>query len=416
MISLWMKIKKEVRKVVLKFGKDQCDFLIERFGLSEVYKQTYEDKNIMYKVKHDYLRKLDDKRSVIRNLSFYYYDEIKVSLPNLYYFWILLLTKKFSHSNFEGIFDITYSIMERIKQLFFTYSIIEDIIKGAKHYGNPDTFFVFFYHFSYFVSLVKTIGDNLAWMLKFYLDLNINHLSIDLSSDKFKAYLTPKTHYFDLVYSKNYYEEYKKLSDLRDIIQHRHIIRDIRAITKDKQNKILIPKDPEGFISKSLKLNKNRNNNQRILLTEDTSSAILDGLNEYYFLSESESLNDYEDPLVFCQRHTKGISLVIDGIFSRIVNETTRIFVGEVTYFYPKNNVAVINVSNELRIGDQILIEGKNTSLQQQNMSMEIEHNNVEKCEKGLAGIKVNGRVKPGDKIYKITKIDCSTFLRDILF
>lgn len=73
-------------------------------------------------------------------------------------------------------------------------------------------------------------------------------------------------------------------------------------------------------------------------------------------------------------------------------------------------------MSNELRIGDQILIEGKNTSLQQQNMSMEIEHNNVEKCEKGLAGIKVNGRVKPGDKIYKITKIDCSTFLRDILF
>ena len=65
--------------------------------------------------------------------------------------------------------------MERIKQLFFTYSIIEDIIKEAKQYGNPNTFFVFFYHFSYFVSLVKTIGDNLAWMLKFYLDLNINH-------------------------------------------------------------------------------------------------------------------------------------------------------------------------------------------------------------------------------------------------
>lgn len=253
-------------------------------------------------------------------------------------------------------------------------------------------------------------------MLKLYLDLNINHLSIDLSSDKFKACLTPKTHYFDLVYSKNYYEEYKKLSDLRDIIQHRHIIRDIRAITKDNQNKILIPKDPEGLISKSLKLNKNRNNNQRILLAEDTNSAILDGLNEYYFLSENESLNDYEDPLVFCQRHTKGISLVIDGIFSRIVNETTRIFVAEVTYFYPKNNVAVINLSNELRIGDQILIEDKNTSLQQQNISMEIEHNNVEKCEKGLAGIKVNGRVKPGDKIFKITKIDCSTFLRDILF
>jgi hypothetical protein len=178
-------VRKETDGAISKFGKDECDFLIDKFGLYEVYKDAFEDKNIMYKVKHDYDRKIG-RTIVTKNLSFYHFDEIKISLPHLYYFWILLLKKRFNHDNFEGIFDITYSIMERLKQLFFTYNIIEDTIKGAKHYGNPDTVFVFFYHFSYFVSLVKTIGDNLAWLLKLYLGLNLRYDNLDISTDKFK--------------------------------------------------------------------------------------------------------------------------------------------------------------------------------------------------------------------------------------
>lgn len=149
-------IKNEIKKAILQFGKKESDFLISKFELSDVYEGLYADKNIMYKVKHEYDRKIG-KATIKKNLSFHHFDEIKISLPHLYYFWILLLKNRFNHGNFGEIFDITFSIVERIKQLFFTYDIIEDTIKGAKHYGNPDTVFVFFYHFSYFVSLVKTL-------------------------------------------------------------------------------------------------------------------------------------------------------------------------------------------------------------------------------------------------------------------
>jgi hypothetical protein len=65
-----------------------------------------------------------------------------------------------------------------------------------------------------------------------------------------------------------------------------------------------------------------------------------------------------------------------------------------------------------LKIADEILIEGATTSLQQQNISMEIDYSKVEKCDNGLVGIKVNGRVRIKDKVYKIRKIDNNSFLR----
>ena len=407
-------IRSEVKKAILNFGKQESDFLISKFGLSEVYEDAYKDKNVMYKVKRDHIRKIG-RVNVEKNLSFYYFDEIKISLPHLYYFWILLLRKRFNHDNLGAIFDITHSIIERIKQLFFTYNVIQDTIKGAYHFGNPDTAFVFFYHFGYFVSLVKTIGDNLAWLLKLYLRLNISYYDVDINADRFSFNLKSRLRYYDIIYSNDYYEEFKKLTMLRDIFQHRHIIRDIRGLKiTNGQNKIVIPKNPEQYISEILKLKVNVSSSQgpaAKLISEDIDSAIRYGLHEYFVLSDNELLNDYEDPLILCRRHIDGISLLTDKIFNGITNETTRTLVGEVAKFYPKNSVAVVNVSNELKIADEILIEGATTSLQQQNTSMEIDYNKVEKCDNGLVGIKVNAKVRAKDKVYKIKKIDNNTFL-----
>src|SRR5581483_5257033 len=137
--------KNRIKEAILEFGKQECDNLINKFNLLESYKERFEDKNVMYKMRRDYARKINGT-TVTKNLSFYYYDEIKVSIPHLYYFWTLMVQKKFRHANIDGMFDITNSIIEHIKQLFFTYDIIKDILMQAKHFGNPDTFFVFYYH------------------------------------------------------------------------------------------------------------------------------------------------------------------------------------------------------------------------------------------------------------------------------
>jgi len=77
--------------------------------------------------------------------------------------------------------------------------------------------------------------------------------------------------------------------------------------------------------------------------------------------------------------------------------------VGKVTHFFNKISVAVVELSDTLRVGDEISIEGKVTNIRQKVDSMQIEHKNVEEAKKGQSiGLKVPERVREGDVVYKI--------------
>ena len=74
--------------------------------------------------------------------------------------------------------------------------------------------------------------------------------------------------------------------------------------------------------------------------------------------------------------------------------------VGEVIHYYTKLKVAIIQLSDNLKLGDKISIEGYTTDFQQTVDSMQIEHRNVEKAVKGdRIGVKVEGRCRKGDKV-----------------
>jgi putative protease len=76
--------------------------------------------------------------------------------------------------------------------------------------------------------------------------------------------------------------------------------------------------------------------------------------------------------------------------------------VGKVAHYYSKIGVAVIDLEDELKVGDKILIEGKTTNLQQVVDSMEIEHQKVQSANKASIGLKTVDRVREGDLVYKI--------------
>lgn len=77
--------------------------------------------------------------------------------------------------------------------------------------------------------------------------------------------------------------------------------------------------------------------------------------------------------------------------------------VGKVTHFYPKISVAVVEVLDEIKVGDEILIKGKTTNFKQIVDSIQIEHEQVEKASKGdSVGLKVVERVREGDEVFKI--------------
>ena len=79
--------------------------------------------------------------------------------------------------------------------------------------------------------------------------------------------------------------------------------------------------------------------------------------------------------------------------------------IGEVTHYFTDISVGVIDLSGKLEIGDEISIEGATTDIRQEVESMQIEHDDVEEAgADDQVGMKVDGRVREGDVVYKIKK------------
>ncbi len=78
--------------------------------------------------------------------------------------------------------------------------------------------------------------------------------------------------------------------------------------------------------------------------------------------------------------------------------------VGIITHYYGHVGVAVVSLSGELKVGDDIEIEGAGEKLAQKVSSMQINHKNVDACKTGDdVGLKVDGKVHEGDTVYKVS-------------
>lgn len=78
--------------------------------------------------------------------------------------------------------------------------------------------------------------------------------------------------------------------------------------------------------------------------------------------------------------------------------------IGEVTHYYGKIDVAVIEVTETIRVGDSIHFFGRTTDFRQQVDSLQIEHVNLDEVVAGQeVAIKVIRRVRRGDRVYKLT-------------
>jgi len=77
--------------------------------------------------------------------------------------------------------------------------------------------------------------------------------------------------------------------------------------------------------------------------------------------------------------------------------------IGKITHYYSHLSVGIIELSDSVKVGNRIRIKGSTTDLSQNIDSIQIEHKNVIEAKKGdLIGIKVEGKVHPHDKVYKV--------------
>lgn len=77
--------------------------------------------------------------------------------------------------------------------------------------------------------------------------------------------------------------------------------------------------------------------------------------------------------------------------------------IGKISHYYDHISVGIIELEDELAVGDTIHIRGNKTDFEQKVESMQIEHEAVEKAGAGKgAGIKVIAKVRDGDEVYKV--------------
>lgn len=76
--------------------------------------------------------------------------------------------------------------------------------------------------------------------------------------------------------------------------------------------------------------------------------------------------------------------------------------IGSIAHFFSKINVAVLDLTLPLNVGDKILIKGPSTDIEQTVESMQIERQNIQRAEGGQSiGLKVVQSVKEKDVVYK---------------
>ncbi len=85
------------------------------------------------------------------------------------------------------------------------------------------------------------------------------------------------------------------------------------------------------------------------------------------------------------------------------MTEENLVEVGKIAHFFSKINVAVVELSDTLSVGDTIRIQGPTTDFEQTVDSMQIEHNNVKTAKKGESiGLKVKDKVRERDTVYRV--------------
>ena len=80
--------------------------------------------------------------------------------------------------------------------------------------------------------------------------------------------------------------------------------------------------------------------------------------------------------------------------------------IGFVEHYFDRINVAAIKLTDgSLAVGDKLHIKGHTTDLEEVVNSIQIEHDSVQKAEKGAdIGIKIGQKVREHDEVFKVTE------------
>lgn len=78
--------------------------------------------------------------------------------------------------------------------------------------------------------------------------------------------------------------------------------------------------------------------------------------------------------------------------------------VGKITHYYSRLGVAVLELSGEIRLADELHILGRITDFTQYVNSLEINHQKIERAGPGVeVALLLEDYARPGDAVFKVT-------------
>lgn len=81
--------------------------------------------------------------------------------------------------------------------------------------------------------------------------------------------------------------------------------------------------------------------------------------------------------------------------------ETEEKPIGKIEHYYSKLGVGIVKLSDPLKVGDKIKIQGHTTDIEQTIDSIQINHKDVQEAKKSdVVGIKVEDKVREDDQVY----------------
>jgi putative protease len=86
------------------------------------------------------------------------------------------------------------------------------------------------------------------------------------------------------------------------------------------------------------------------------------------------------------------------------VEEKEGKLIGRVTHYFGNLGVAVIELTDKLKVGETIrIVGGEDTDFEQKVDSMEVEHEKIQEAKKGDSiGLKVDQKVREDYKVFKV--------------
>ncbi|MBM3311317.1 MAG: hypothetical protein FJY80_07400 [Candidatus Aminicenantes bacterium] len=82
----------------------------------------------------------------------------------------------------------------------------------------------------------------------------------------------------------------------------------------------------------------------------------------------------------------------------------SEIQIGKVTHYFDRIGVAVLELTDTIRVGDTLHFLGHSDDFKQTVDSLQIEHKNVAEAKPGQdVALKVSQKVHPHDKVFKVT-------------